>query len=441
MLDNLSAFDERTRREALATLAQSTAFPPESAIVNMHLHTFFSYNGEGWSPARLAFEMKKHGVHAAAICDFDVLHGLDEFLDASDLLQLRSAVAFETRTFFHDYAAVEINSPGEPGVFYFMGMGFVKQPIGKEAEGFQKLLTRSHERNRAVIARINRVLSDFQLNYENDVLPLTPAKNATERHICVALHQKAIAVLGSPEEAALSWAKTLDLPAEEVGKLITNANAFTDLLRSKLIKKGGPGYVQPDKDTFPPLEEVIELILNCRAIPMTAWLDGSLPGEHNPEQQLERLQNKGVAAVNIIPDRNWNFKDPEKKAEKVRELNRYIEAARKLSLPVNVGTEANKPGQRLLDDFESDALAPHRQTFVTGADIIVGHTRLLRYANMSYTDKHLDFASTAAKNDFFAAVGALPEPSRDLRETLLGSTNEQSLAILADAARKGNWNR
>ena len=36
--------------------------------------------------------------------------------------------------------------------------------------------------------------------------------------------------------------------------------------------------------------------------------------------------------VNIIPDRNWNFKDPAKAAVRVQALNEYIAAAQALDL-------------------------------------------------------------------------------------------------------------
>ncbi|MBP5638571.1 MAG: hypothetical protein J6X55_03770 [Victivallales bacterium] len=443
MLEALVSFDAKKRMAALAELAKNTSFPPENTQVNMHLHTFFSYNGEGWSPARIAYEMKKLGVYSAAICDFDVLQGLDEFLAATDLLKLRAAVAFESRTFFREYADKEINSPGEPGVYYFMGMGFVKQPAtgSKAAAVFKDMLERSHARNRAVIARINAKLTDFQLDYDTDVLPLTPEKNATERHICVAFYNKAIQILGSKPKAAASWAKVLGISEEDALAKIDNQNAFTDLLRSKLIKKGGVGYAQPDDKTFPLLDDVIAMILDCRAIPMTAWLDGSLPGENNPVEQLELLKAKGVPAVNIIPDRNWNFKDEAKKAIKVAELNKYVAAATKLDMPINVGTEANKPGQRLLDDFASDALAPHHPIFLKGAQIMVGHTRLLRFANLSYVDKAADdrFGTAAAKNDFFASVGALPAPSSDILAKISAFDENKAFAYLADSAKKGTW--
>ena len=269
-----------------------------------------------------------------------------------------------------------------------MGMGFVRKPApdSNAAAVFKDMLERSHARNRAVIARINAKLTDFQLDYDADVLPLTPEKNATERHICLAFHNKALKVLGSPEKAAASWAKVLGIAAEDASAKIGIQNAF-------------------------------------------------------PVEQLELLKAKGVPAVNIIPDRNWNFKDEAKKAVKVAELNKYVAAATALDMPINVGTEANKPGQRLLDDFACDALAPHHAAFLKGAQIMVGHTRLLRFADISYTDKAADdrFASTAAKNDFFAAVGALPAPSADILAKLSDSAPDKVFAYLADSAKKGAW--
>jgi len=35
---------------------------------------------------------------------------------------------------------------------------------------------------------------------------------------------------------------------------------------------------------------------------------------------LECMVAKGAAALNIIPDRNWNIKDPEARETKVRKL-------------------------------------------------------------------------------------------------------------------------
>ena len=442
-LASLSSFAATERVAALQLLSGQTAFPAERDWVNMHIHTFFSYNGEGWSPSRVAYEMKKLGLYAAAVCDFDVLQALDEYLAASDLLCLRAAVGFESRVFFREYATQEINSPGEPGVFYFMGMGFVRQPpTGSNAAAvFADMLKQSHARNRAVIDRVNRKLGSWQLDYDRDVLPLTPDKNATERHIIAAFNQKALDHFGSATAAAAFWAALFNADQQELALKIQDRNVFNEYLRGKLIKRGGIGYEQPTDKTFPALDSVIAMIKECRAIPMSAWLDGSSAGESKPEDQLACLAAKGVAAVNIIPDRNWNFKDPAVKAEKVAALKRYVEAAQALNMPINVGTEGNKPGQRLVDDFASEALKPFHQTFLEGAQIIVGHTRLLRYADFSYIDPDTQglFACQACRNRLFAAVGALPAPDAATRNKLTAMGASKAFAYLQDSAKAGQW--
>jgi len=234
LLAQLNSFDDTVRREALRQLvATGPTSPSETTWFNMHLHTFFSFNGEGYSPSRLAWEAKQRGLYAIAICDFDVLAGLDELLDAGDMLGLRTAAGFESRTFFAEYAEQEINSPGEPGVFYFMGMGFVQEPAPNTPAGefFADMLARSHQRNRDLIDRINPQLEGLDLDYDADVLPLTPRQNATERHIVRAYHDKALNQAGSPAKAARWWAEQLGLAPDEKDAMIGDTNKFCNLLR------------------------------------------------------------------------------------------------------------------------------------------------------------------------------------------------------------------
>ena len=49
----------------------------------------------------------------------------------------------------------------------------------------------SEQRNRAMLERVNAFLDPLALDYEQDVLPLTPKGNATERHLCLAYARKA----------------------------------------------------------------------------------------------------------------------------------------------------------------------------------------------------------------------------------------------------------
>ena len=125
----LDSFDPAERRDALGQLAEALAdgrieTSPPTSEVNLHFHTFFSYNCYGYSPAKIAYLARKTGLAVAGTVDFDVLDGLDEFYEACALLDVKGSVGLETRVFIPEFAYREINSPGEPGISYNMGVGF-----------------------------------------------------------------------------------------------------------------------------------------------------------------------------------------------------------------------------------------------------------------------------------------------------------------------------
>ena len=92
---------------------------------NLHAHTFFSYNAYGYSPSKYAWLARKAGMAVAGVVDLDVLDALDEFFDAGRLIGLKTCVSLESRVFVPEFAS-RVNSPGEPGIAYHMGVGFSK---------------------------------------------------------------------------------------------------------------------------------------------------------------------------------------------------------------------------------------------------------------------------------------------------------------------------
>jgi hypothetical protein len=442
-LKGLDDFDPAKRLRVLASLkkvgipATTPLSPPH---VNLHCHTFFSYNGYGASPSRIAWEAFRSGWYAAAICDFDVLDGLEEFLAATDLLGVRAAVHMETRVFFHEYADDVINSPGEPGVYYFMGAGFCRAPEAGSwaADQLSSMRQAAQTRNLDIIERVNAFLGAAGLDYTADVLPRTPAGNATERHIVAAYQDAAERQFGDGAELHAFWADRLGSDAETVAAAATDRMGFADLLRSKLMKAGGPGYVKPGPESFPPLDDVIRLGLECQAIPCATWLDGMSTGEHNIASQLECLIGKGVAALNIIPDRNWNVKDATERARKISKFHECVAVADKLHLPINVGTELNKFGQRWVDDFTAEPMRAVGRSLLTGARIVIGHQRLVRFADCGYLSSRAagEFGDdTAAKHAFFAAVGGLPCPDQAHFEQLRTATPDANHTWFHDQVR------
>jgi hypothetical protein len=444
-MEQLNAFDRAQRIRALEALAASEkARAPQQRTrnVNMHLHSFFSYNAENHSPCRLALECKRRGIYAAGLCDFDVLDGLEEFLSAGEILQLRTSVNLETRAFLSEYADVDINSPGEPGVSYVMGAGFDAVPTEgtSQAETLDDLRDRAHKRNLELISRINRKLMNVEIDYEQDVLPRTPGGTATERHIVDAYIQAAEERF--PGKSLLGfWGMVFGMEASEVKKLLEDPIKLREAARAKLAKRGGIGYVQPSSETFPKMDTFLQWVSDCRAIPMITWLDGTSQGESDPRAMFECMMAKGAAALNIIPDRNWNIDDADAASLKQQKLDECIQVAQDLHLPINIGTEMNKPGQPFVDDLGGPVLSKYAETFVRGAQILVGHTTLLRFGNYSYIGPEArdEFPDVSKRNDFFASVGALEPVGKDLGDKLRNQGPEQALATIKEAARSGQW--
>ena len=125
------------------------------------------------------------------------------------------------------------------------------------------------------------------------------------------------------------------------------------------------------------------------------------------DELLDLLIAKGVTALNIIPDRNWNIADPEQRRLKVQNLYDVVALSQKRDLPLNIGTEMNDQGQKLIDDFDAPELIPVRQMFLNGADFIHGHTVLQRAAGLGYQSDWAkkQLPSRRERNAFYIQAG------------------------------------
>ena len=418
----LDDFDLSVRREALDTLCDGVGgeYPSAGSAMNCHAHTFYSYNAYGYSPLHFAWLAKQKGLSVAGIVDFDVLDGLDEFVAASQLLKLKGCVSLESRTFVPEFADRVINSPGEPGVAYHMGIGFTTTDLPQASSEFlAEMRNSSDERNRGLLERVNAFMKPVELDYEKDVQSLTPAGNATERHICLAYARKAAATFQDPKDLAQFWSDKLDVDSVELD-LPVGGN-LQALIRSKTMKRGGVGYVQPSSDSFPDMSAMNSFILESGAIPALTWLDGTSAGEQDLDELLELSMKTGVAAINIIPDRNFTVGV---KDDKLANLYTIVELAEKLGLPVLVGTEMNSPGLKFVDDFECVELAPLLPVFEKGAYIVYAHSVLQSNAGMGYLSDWAAsmFDNVVAKNEFFEEFGRRFSPGQE--EVLVGVTDK-----------------
>jgi hypothetical protein len=443
----LNDFNPAVRKAKLDILI-SLNIPVEtmSENVNLHTHTFFSYNALGWSPTRYAWEASKAGLYAAGSIDFDVLDGVQEFLDAAETLQLRATTGCEVRGYLKEFSDVDIDSPGEPGVHYIAGSGFTSLPAVGSAEAKTLALFRqtADQRNRDLITRINRHVGAIALDYAKDVQPHTPSGNATERHIISAYVDKSITVFPRFANFVEFWAEIFNMPPADVLTAYTDRPNFEEKVRAKLAKSGGLGYEKPGPQTFPEVGSVYAWIKACGAIPMDSWLDGTSKGESQAQELFECNRSLGARALNLIPDRNWNVRDPEIKRKKLENLARVIALAEAAHMPLNIGTEGNKAGLPFVDDLSRPEFVPFKHAFIQGAKILIGHALLGRFADYAYLGEaaESDFSNNVKKkNAFFESVGALPPLGHTSAMRLREMGPKLALEDIRHSARTGSWRR
>jgi hypothetical protein len=403
----LDSFDSAQRRGALAALWRQAGealvrLPEPGTAVNLHAHTFFSYNAYGYSPSKYAWLARKAGLAAAGIVDFDVLDGLEEFLEAGPLLGLKTCVSLESRVFVPEFSTRVINSPGEPGIAYHMGVGFTSaapQPFLAEMRGA------AAQRTRDLLARVNRYLHPVELDYEKDVAAITPQGNATERHLCQAFERKAAQVFPDDAARAAFW-------RQKLGDAPSPGAKLQNLIRAKTMKKGGVGYVQPGEGSFPLLADMNRFVLQSGAIPTLTWLDGTSEGEKCIEEWFAVGMASGVAALNIIPDRNYT---PGVRDQKLQNLYDVVALAEKHHFPILAGTEMNSPGNKFVDSFETAELQPLAPVFLRGAHIFYAHSVLQRQSGLGYLSPWAAsaFATIPAKNQFFEMLGRALRPEQE----------------------------
>jgi len=394
----LDSFDAAQRKNALTQLWESARagkiqLPEPTTDVNLHSHTFFSYNAYGYSPSKFAWLARKRGLAVAGIVDFDVLDALEEFWAAGKLIGLKRCASLESRTFLAEFSTRVVNSPGEPGIVYNMGVGFpraVQHPL------LTRMRQTAEARNRELVRRVNAFLKPVELDYDQDVASITPNGNATERHLCEAYSKK-----GDEK----FW-------KDKIGDRPADPAKFQALIRAKTMKKGGPGYVQPDKGSFPLLSEMNEFVIASGAIPTITWLDGTTEGEKAIEELFAVEMAAGAAALAIIPDRNYT---PGVKDDKVKNLYDVVALAGKHGFPIIVGTEMNAPGNKFVDSFDTAELKPLVPVFLKGSYIAYAHSVLQRESGIGYLSDWAkkNFKSVAAKNEFFEKLGRQLQPSAE----------------------------
>ena len=164
------------------------------------------------------------------------------------------------------------------------------------------------------------------------------------------------------------------------------------------------------------------------------WLDGCSAGEESIEELLEVARSTSVVVFNIIPDRNYTPGSPD---QKLANLQKVVDICKDLEMPLLGGTEMNSPGQKFVDNFDSDELKPMHSQFLEGSRILHAHSTLQRLAGMGYLSPWADdqFATTSAKNEFYGSFGEIFSPRGDnaLQNELKHSLGSEEVISLVES--------
>lgn len=309
--------------------------------INAHIHTPYSFSAftNLEEPFRMAVDEK---IDVLGFNDFTSVKGYPDFF--------RLGVSYHVFPMFNiEFIAllseeqknnVCVNDPNNPGRTYFSGKGlrypFVP-PAGKD-KFLDELINKNNEQVRQMVEKVNlhlkKTIHGLTISFEK-VRDHLSRGLVRERHVAKAIRMAVTEKYPEPEKQIEAYALIFDgtVPVSPLDVTATLENE----IRSRLLKKGGPAFIPEDQESFLPVNEVRDFILETGGIPCYPILldnpKGEITGFEHPKNILaDTLEAMGVYAVEFIPGRN-----------DCRYLEEYAEYFNNRGFLVMFGTEHNTP--------------------------------------------------------------------------------------------------
>ena len=328
LIVQLNDADKAVRLNALRSLkamidAGEIAAPVQGDDVNNHIHTTYSFSP--YSPTKAVWMAYNAGLKTAGIMDHDSLSGAREFIEAAEIVGMLSTIGVECRASMKNTPLGDrrINNPDQEGIAYMALHGVPHQNIDVVVDFFKPYVKARNERNRKMIANINKLIASvgIELDFDKDVVPLSMAHDGgsiTERHLLYALSKKITERLGKGE-AVLKFLEE-DLKIAVSSKIRTLlADSENDVyeydllgaLKSNMVEKF---YVDADEEC-PDVRDVIALAERTGAISAYAYLGDvgdSVTGDKKTQKfeddyidlLFDTLKALNYNAVTYMPSRN-----------------------------------------------------------------------------------------------------------------------------------------
>ena len=321
ILNKLNAPTKEERLANLAEVLKTTTFPPMvSQYINNHIHTTYSFSP--YSPTAAVYAARMEGLCTAGIIDHDSISGAEEFLEAAKLVEMPVTIGMEARISM-DGTRLEgrrTNNPDQVGVSYMTIQGVPHDKIDTLTEFFRPYQAARHERNRKMIEKINALLPGIALNYDEDVLPLSMAKEnggVTERHLMYALAIKLVQQVGKGQAMVEKLAEMgLKLSEKQTAQMMDTAYPFYEYDLLGILKSAFVPQIFIDAtDECPKLPDMVKLCNEIDAFLCYAYLGDvgdSVTGDKKAQKfeddylddVFECLKEEGVKSVTYMPTRN-----------------------------------------------------------------------------------------------------------------------------------------
>lgn len=376
---SISGLNGPSKESRLSALKELIASEKEKPIkreddANNHIHTIYSFSP--YSPTKAAYMAYLAGLTSCGIMDHDSLSGVDEFKEATKLLNLGSTCGVEVRAKFHKNFG-KINHPDQENCIYMAAHGISQKNAKKFNEYLAPFRKKRYERDAKMCDIITEKYGKFglTLDFDKDVYPISQAKDGgsiTERHLLYALAIKLSDKFGRTEKLIDFLEGDLKLKVSEKikGYLLDGGNPhfLYDLLG---VLKADTKFFYIDADEeMPKAEDFIEKAKSFGAIPAYAYLGdvGESPTGDKKAQKFEddfldelmgEIKKIGMQAVAYMPTRNT----PE-------QLDRVMKLCRYHGLFEISGEDINSPRQK----FACSALSLDKYSHLIDSTwALIGH--------------------------------------------------------------------
>ena len=384
----INGLNAPTKEERLANLKELAKLhkegvlpmPKDGGYVNSHIHTTYSFSP--YSPTKAVYMAWINGLTTAGIVDHDSVSGCREFIEAGEIVGMITTIGVECRVSFKEtpFKDRRLNNPDQIACGYVLAHGIPHQSIDKVTEFLKPYRLARNERNRKMIANINRFIegSGIVLDFDKDIVPLSnwdEGGSVTERHLLYGLATKIVEVCGKGQ-------KVIDFLAEKFGLSLSDKQVkqmldleypyyeydLLGILKGSLVEKI---YVDAT-DECPDVRDFLAAVKEFGAVSAYAYLGDvgdSVTGDKKTQkfeddfldELIPYVKELGFNALAYMPSRNT-----------LAQLERVMKLCKENDLFQISGEDINSPRQAFVNDKIKEEPFQH---LITATWTLIGHEK------------------------------------------------------------------